>query len=128
MVLIDAKVDLPDSVCADILSIALEGGIGYWALAREIERTAGEDDDWCYVSCMVRDFEDPDASWMTLDYGVIRCGVERVLTGRVKIADYIRSGILADIVDWEGRGGCALDADAADCIVQAGLFGELVYG
>jgi hypothetical protein len=53
-----------------------------------------------------------------VDFDVLRSGIEKILSGRVQVNRQIVAGIEANDID----------ADAADAIVQAGLFGRLVYG
>lgn len=66
-----------------------------------------------------------------LDAEVVRLGVERILSGEVGINSTLAAAILEDLkysLENDGDGSGDIDSDAADCIIQAGLFGELVYG
>ena len=119
---------IPDQLCADVLSTALEGGIGYWAGASKIQRTEG--DNWQYVSAELHDTEaegddEPAFGTAVVDYAKIRTGIDRILRGEVQVNADIRGAIESDVRDPEGGN---IDADAADCIVQAGLFNAILFG
>jgi len=122
--------NMSDAVCAGIMSTALEGGIGYWCCAGEIVYSEGA--DWNYVSFNAYDADDPDgddnSAWENgaeVNYETIRDGVARILGGSVKI----RSDLFAQVVSVLGGGdGMDVDAEGADCIVQAGLLGDIVFG
>ncbi len=120
-------IEISDQSCADIMCTALEGGIGYWCIADDVRRTErGKGEHWDYVSFDAWDAEDDDTPCFgTVTYDVIRLGVQRLLEGGVKI----RPDLLAQVQTiTHGEGNEDIDADAADCIVQAGLFNDLVYG
>lgn len=124
---------LTDSLCADVLCTALEGGIGYWGLADKIQTAGpgltGVDPD-AYGSAEISDAEAESAEEaaftpFTLDYALIRRGFERILTGAV--------GARADIVEAVRTAAAdndagQIDADAADVIVQVGAFNEITFG
>ena len=101
------------------LSTAIEQGISYWAEGRNCERT--EDGD--YISIDVRDQEDCESEWKTLDLSVISKGFEvyfsqwRHHPNYQSIFDFVKSN--AEHGDY--------DAWDADLIVQLGLFGKEVY-
>jgi hypothetical protein len=128
---ITINIELTDQFCSDIMCTALEGGIGYWAQADKIVQSDEEDCMLHYVSCKLAALNDDetDFDWSnpyTLDFNAIRRGVERVLHPDFSVRSDIRGWILADLCDQE-RGGM-IDSEAADVIVQAALFGEIVYG
>lgn len=120
---------ISDQLCADILCTALEGGIGYWSAADDIVKQTGTDPGCIvtdYVSCTLHPAEnDEDFEPVVLDYAAIRRGIARVLSPGFQvsslIADYVRRGVA------ENDAG-HIDADAADCIVQAGVLGEITFG
>ncbi len=122
MTAINIKLEVSDALCASVMCTALEGGIGYWCCAGDIKRTDAK--DWDYVSFVAYDAEDNDELHGRVDYTTIALGIERLLSGAVKVRADIRASILADVKENEGN----IDSDAADCIVQAGLFNEIVYG
>lgn len=123
-----------DRLCADIMCAALEGGIGYWSEASKIVQTTTlpESDGSVmanipdYVSCVLTPAEDEDEfEPQALDYPAIRRGIRRILTGEVGIRSDLRDAVHSGVTHDDGG---AIDADAADCIVQAAVFGELRYG
>jgi len=103
------------------MSAALEGGIGYWCAADSIQR-----DGLGFRSFIAYDAEDENAfKPKGCDRLSIRLGVERILSGEVKVNKALRGCILAGVTSYDSG---LIDADAADCIVQAGLFNDLVFG
>mgnify|MGYP003662706626 CR=1 FL=1 len=130
---------VPERLPWVIFVTALEGGIGYWSRAytyRPLKAASeGLDDDLQGFEAIVLDcvehedvapneVEDGDERLLTIDRAVILKGLEAIATRRVKMADRIHEAVDSDL---RGGGGC-IDAEAADCVVQAGLFGEVLYG
>lgn len=134
-------VTLTDSMCEDILSTAYEGGIGYWARCLNHGYSEAspnyqwlalyEWEDFCNDTGLVgwqmdrslERGEHPDRL-LFVDYDVIALGVQRILSGEVGI----RSDLYRQVMTVRSEDDMDIDSDAADCIVQAGLFAELVYG
>ena len=116
-----------DRTCHDVLTTALEGGIGYWSRATRIDR----DDDLNVTSATIIDVErgvDVDG---VIDYtyeltpAVVRKGLAWVLTSGQVHNRYHVAAVRDLIFDPDNADH---DADTADMIVQAGLFDRLVYG
>lgn len=112
-----------------IVITAVEGGVNYWAKLRRYrwhDPATGEDLDEATVE--VRDFEG-DEPWRLVDRAV-------VVRGLRKLAGYHKGGAphpdrqahFRAIYHNLGTDDFDIDAEDADCIVQAGLFGEVVYG
>jgi len=128
--------EVTDEHCADIMCTALEGGIGYWAQARNIQRRLVNpkpgyslDMDCWYESCEIAELNDDESGYdwrhpKKLTYATIRRGIKRVCEDQR--FSHLREGVINDIRDDEM--GCYIDADVADCIVQIGLFNEIRYG
>lgn len=106
---------------SDILGTAIEGGCG-WLEAGEIVKNG--DDYIALRHCF--DTEDTDTKFGDVTLDTIRTGINLILSGQVQISPVINQSVLGGVHDMENV-GCYIDADAADCIVQAGLFGEIVY-
>lgn len=109
----------------DVLTTATEGGIGYWCRAEDVVR----DDDLGVLRLDGCREVGVDPCWpgKTISLDTVAEGVRRILGNDP--ACQIRADLLAQVMTLTGREGDAdVDADAADCIVQAGLFGEIVYG
>tara|TARA_R110000824_G_scaffold375880_1_gene566858 strand:+ start:4259 stop:4687 length:429 start_codon:yes stop_codon:yes gene_type:complete len=132
---------VPERLPWAVFVTALEGGIGYWSRAYHYHtgrrnEVGGYDDDLQGFNADVMDCvaHDGDVPWklededderlLTIDRSTILKGLEAIATRRVKLAERIHEAVEADL---RGAGG-AIDAEAADCVVQAGLFGEVIYG
>ena len=127
---ITAPKEVSHDFLASIIITAVEGGINYWASVTEYEP-----DGWNSepprpetVTAKVQEYtEDDEVSQrpQTLDTFAVALGIERILTHQVPIADYIERYIWSGLSN-EDAG--EIDAEAADCIVQAALLNELRYG
>ena len=142
-----------DQFIGDILTTALEGGIGYWATCTEIERANPANDrvfdqvlspltvysakvvdrEWfeftqtstpLEIQEARQDGDGPDFDEKEINHDTVVAGIKALLTGKVKI----RADLLDQVTTSIATEDCDIDADAADCIVQAGLFGEVIYG
>lgn len=115
---------------ADIIITAVEGGTGYWAAvsgyvwcdAEEGERAAN-------TKATLHELDDAtgafDGDTHDLTIETVAAGIGKIKRGEV--------GVRADLLEAIKRGDAEndagdIDADCADVIVQAGLFGEVVYG
>ena len=131
---------LTEEQIKDILTTAIEGGIGYWAVLcndtkewAEAKKLAKEElgDTPCYCDVIYKMFE--------LNYPVIfednECAeydeddcerweltFEKFLNG-CRLYEEKSGKSLSNIID-----ECEYDADDADCVMQYALFGELVFG
>lgn len=112
----------------DIFVTALEGSIKYWAAAKTYKwkKEGSDDEDLDNFHAVVVDAEDEDAfPESTINQDTIVKGVNRILKGGFQIRDDIRESVKSGNED---NDACYIDADAADCIVQAGLFNDIVFG
>lgn len=126
------KLTAREQFLRDVLCIALEGGIGYWSRASKILRDGYRSDskvmepgfgDWTYLGYTLHD-EEGKKHVVTVE--TVARGL-KLLTQDTKISlrsDLRKAIMLANIQNDGGE----IDADAADCIVQAGIFGDVVYG
>jgi hypothetical protein len=104
-----------ESFIDDIRIIATEGGIDYWTLTynhntKEII------------------YEDPiedKLSRATLTDELILKGLEDLLSDKVSVNKQIKGWIRDAVADQDAG---QIDSVCADCIVQAGLFGDIIYG
>lgn len=117
--------ELSDKEVVSIYTTAMEGGIGYWAIANEYkwmylyedwnnDIVKELDDDQVLV--LLSDTEDDDFKDVELTPAKIRAGV------KLLIEKYPHMYQILDGDEFN------VDADGADAIVQLGLFGEIVYG
>jgi hypothetical protein len=148
-VIATVKIERPITVgmITSVLCTAIEGGIGYWSYAEGImHEDVPESIDsigWRYQSYVldigtngigegvafpqeVRYFGDAHKAKVT--YDTIVTGIERILTGDPEKIHLHpdNCAIVASAIAADDPGD--IDAAAADWIVQAGLFGEVVYG
>lgn len=120
----------------DILTTAFEGGIGYWAMADEIER----DSNLTVLSLKLYDTEHVNRD-LTFNgepnFPPTVVTVQAIKETWTKIADAVSAGnppFCSDYLEQmhentlePGDAGC-VDAGVADCIVQIAALGEVVYG
>jgi len=122
-----------------IFVTALEGGIGYWSTATSYKwsNEDGEDDLIGFHADIFETEEVDEVDEEDEEAAVIptrRIDAHVVARGLVALAT-AKKGPYRDLCIRILLGGataddalCECDADAADAIVQTGLFGQLVYG
>jgi len=98
----------------DVLTTAVEGGIQYWALVTGYVNQDGIGNPHATV-------RDEDGKSFTIDEAAIRKGIDTIINGRTPL----RKDLMAQIVNGHTD---PIDSEAADCVVQAGIFGEVKYG
>lgn len=113
---------LTDQLLMDVICTALEGGIGYWCSATDITRT---EDKMNYTSFRAYDDED-DGFLGAVDIYVIATGIRQILNNPNVVCSKATKRALERAVSENDSG--YIDAEVADCIVQMGLFGGIVYG
>lgn len=117
-------VEYDKSELLDIMEIVLNNAIDYWAEIIEVEY---DDNDRAVKIVM----EPADGEWGIFDKNdsrklelvawEIQFGINRIMQGMVKVNNETRGMIASGDVG-------AIDAGAADCIVQAVCFDKVVYG
>jgi hypothetical protein len=112
-------------ILSDTIITAIEGGIGYWSVCTEYvwDCEPHEVHAKVQIEDELRDEKDEDE--YLIDCSVIKRGLEKLLSGNVQVGSQIMGYIMQSLGD--GDAGM-IDAIAADCIVQAGLFSEVRYG
>lgn len=107
-----------------IFVTALEGGIGYWSVANDYHwQNDGEYDlDGFYA--LVEETESDEPVEHRIDAQTILRGLEYFARGGEGYK-HVRAAARSIIA---GDEDIDYDAEIADCIVQAGVFGEVVYG
>ena len=119
---ITVKILLGDEFLQDILTIAYEGGIGYWCQA-----DATRDEDLNVTDLYnIYDAEDGEAfAKDQLHFLELAKAIEKIINGECNVntahTEVIRRAALEDDV-------CPMDIYDADVIVQVAMFGEIVYG
>ena len=112
---------------ASIVATAVEGGIGYWAEIRNYHWAHDGDLTGNLTQAYVeaRPQNEEEAEWNLVTLPDIERGIAKIKDGSTEIARSVKKDIL--IADNENDAS-EIDSEAADCIVQAALFGTLVYG
>jgi hypothetical protein len=115
----------------DVFTTALEGGIGYWSECHKYRWSKGGPDheadlDGFYAIVEETESGDDTPPRHRVDREVILRGLSRLFAGEHKGLHPKTAALImeAAITGQSGR----LDASDADCLVQIGLFGEVVYG
>jgi hypothetical protein len=96
----------------DIIDTAFEGGINYWADIRGKKIMEYNDDG-------------PVGEWITITQSLVESGIERIKHPSFLVRDDI---LLAILVSDRNMDASEIDIEAADVIIQAAVFGEIVYG
>jgi hypothetical protein len=117
-----------DELLHGLFTTALEGGIGYWSECSDYRwsiKGDGVDEDYTGFSATITETDDDNSPKHVIDRKVISKGY-RLATTTHRDAIAWSTGkpplIVTDDTDWD------YDAGDADCIVQLGLFGKVVYG
>jgi hypothetical protein len=135
--------ELSDVFLAQVLETAVDGACSYWADVSAENASEGDDPDGArdydlsdYIEGNDAGGDSPyytTASFLvskdstqggTLDLVGIADAIERVASGEVEVAPAIREIIVAAVREDDASD---IDSEAADCIVQIGLFDEIVY-
>jgi len=122
-VTITTTVEVTDHACHAVLTTALEGGIGYWAVARNIER----DDDLWITRVDLAEEEDAPDNWHTMLAPDVRRGITALSVMINEATVHPNSEIgrgFADCLSDRDDGFAMADATLADAIVQCALFGK----
>lgn len=113
-----------ETLLADIIIGAVEGGTGYWASVSGY-KWSDEEPATTRATLHVLDPDDDDDGPHAVTIETVATGLARILAPGFGINARLRETIAQ--ADRENDAGY-IDADGADAIVQAGIFGEVVYG
>lgn len=118
-----ALLELPVTDLIELVNQAYEtGAINYWVDDVKESHRAPEgkfDHNYCYQFTFITDGKE-----FTINVDTIRDGIQLLLTGKAEMMQgrkYVLQALIEQDLDY-------IDSDVLDMIVQAGLFGELVYG
>lgn len=127
-------VELSDEFVGDILVTAFDGTYGgcwYWSQpTQKVDDWLDDDADGNWRKVAIELTEEvgvaaiDSQSYLTVDSEAIRVGLQKIVSGEVRIND----DLLAQVSRSVAENDADIDVLAADCIVQAGLFGELIFG
>ncbi|MDF3284998.1 hypothetical protein [Gordonia sp. N1V] len=109
------RTDTRTEFLTNIFTTALEGGIGYWSQCSAYQWSTTQ-------RAVITDLDDVEHT-ITLD--TVARGLNGLIAGRTEINTPMRRQISA-----ASRANDAIDLDAnhADAIVQAGLYGRITWG
>lgn len=116
---------ISDKICNYLLTACYEGGSAYWLSCDSVVYTGHDTDDYGVskiLGCF--DTEDEEMQWGDADWETMRKGIARLCLPESKVRSDIRQTVLGLLVDEENTDW---DAETADCVLQFGLLGELVY-
>lgn len=106
----------------DIFVTACEGGINYWASFELYHHSHGGIPD--HEGFIARIVDTEEVKRYEIQQATIENGLRIVLSGKANLRSDLKSSIA--LASMETDAGY-IDAEAADCIVQAGLFGHILY-
>lgn len=118
---------------SSIHTSAVEGGhygIGYWCEVVKYHWNPKDDNDFHSIIRMDEEYEDDKDKRIakrrkyTINRNTILRGLKRVASGKMKVADDYVSTCVSLLTTGDGD----FDGDAADVVVQAGLFNEVIFG
>lgn len=133
--------ELSDEFLSHVLQTAVEGACSYWADAEgeseggtrggdfdltdyvEDDEEAEDDEAPFYQSASFLVADDPSQGG-SLDLQGVADAIERIANGEAEVEPAIRAIIVNAV---QNEDASDIDAEAADCIVQVGLFDEVVY-
>jgi hypothetical protein len=108
---------------ADVLTTAVEGGIGYWAQITGSKRAPGL--DWIEIT-LIDQIEDDNAPHVVTLADVARA-IQLIMTDS-GVATHC-AGVAGDIARAVAEGDAGhIDAGGADAVVQVAALGDTLYG
>ena len=120
--------DVSEDFLSNVLITAFDanyGGCWYWARPSEVAGDPWQINEGVWWCVYIEDREDDWEGTYLVNHPVIVTGIQNILDGRVQINDGLFRALLTGLREDDAG---VVDADVADCIVQAGVFGEIVYG
>jgi len=123
---VTTQVEIKDEFLHSIFVTALEGGIGYWSECTKYRWSLdkGTTEDLKGFHARIVDVEENKKH--TINRNTIIKGLRKLLTGGKIGIHPVKVNRLVGIVMSQDAG--EIDSGDADCIVQLGLFGEVIYG
>jgi hypothetical protein len=114
----------------NLLITAVEGGIGYWSYVRRYDYKAGTVEVADNTECEWGDSDEEinaKLEYKPVTYEDMARGINLICSGECKYADNAQYVEYMRKANRENDAG-TLDAGDADNVLQAALFGEVVYG
>ena len=115
-----------NTLLADVIITAVEGGTGYWAAVSGYKWSdEAPETTRATLHELNEDGTDYDGDQHVLTVDAIATGLGRIRRGEVAVNSMVRESIT--LADRENDAGY-IDADGADVITQAALLNEIRYG
>ena len=108
-----------DEFLSHVLASAVEGGINHWADTHRYKDVTGAYDSYVTVNAH------NGFGWQLVNATTVMRGIHAIEQPDFRINPTIRETIR---VAFQGQDASNIDSHCADAIVQAGLFGIVVYG
>lgn len=124
----------PGVLVSDLIEIVNfayeENVINYWEIEylspKKALLTIGSLEHNYTYSFQIKDFSElEEGKIFEINVDTIKRGIESILNGDTKVGNVIIEDIRDNLANGEISG---VDSDSVDCIIQAGLFGDIVYG
>jgi hypothetical protein len=115
----------------EIVNYAYEGAVtDYWEVEVLSTKKAtltigGTEHQYTYAFTILDQSETEEGREIEINVDTVRRGIEKILNGEIQINDSIRQDIHDNVMSMSLP---EIDHHAVDCVIQAGMFGELVYG
>lgn len=123
-----------DALYLNVFTAAIEGGINYWAAVsayhwtNDPEGDALNAQDHAGFFAVISDQEDDEEPEHLVNRSVIARGMRLIAEGETQLNETLRAEIARAYRKPENDDDYDIDAEQADCILQVGLFNEIVYG
>ena len=112
-----------NSFLCEVLITAVEGGINHWAATRRYEHAESSNGN---LSVVVVDVDARNGfGWQPVNTATIFKGIQAIKKPDFRINPTVRETVRTA---WRDLDASNIDAKTANAIVQAGLFGIVVYG
>ena len=119
---VSLDLEINDAFCLELLHMVIDGASTGWLAYSSFVRNA-EGEINSLIDCY--DTEDDSTRWQDLDIPTIREGCRKILSKEVEVSPTIYQSLLSAVLEYD-TSDC--DADVVDCVAQAGLLGDIVYG
>jgi len=118
---------LSDEFLRDVATAAVEGGIGYWSRVDRYKWREADGTEMPFPEIVLVETSeyDEDVAILHLTKEHIVKGISRIVGGGVEINSEMAATLSMAVRDDDAG---MVDSELADCIVQVGLFDEIVYG
>ena len=109
----------------DVLTTAVEGGIGYWSVGR---RYTWSEDAETSIELIEQDDGHVHGEWVLIDRAAVRKAYNLIVSDKANtlgLGDYYRNALLSAYAECDAG---EVDSELADIVVQVAMLGEVRYG